>query len=659
MSILMQLNPYDYFSDLNGDALDEGYVWIGQPNKDPRSYPVTVYIDEALTIPAAQPLRTNAGYIVRGNAPTFLFIAGNYSILVEDKTHRQIFYVEDALKGGSGSSLSLASIQDLLSAPQFESRTYDVRSYLAGLNKGGGPFIWSPDTPRAQHNGGTIISPTVPFNGSSSGLGAFLAGAGETQPTANGCFLRQYDELFLDYFGASGGASNDAVSFNKAQQVAVLLNVPLHINGRYIVTGADTMTGRLALQGHGTSQLTGNLKYLCTTFPPVADTLVMPTIDSPYFSAYNIAFKAVAGDYGLSVQAQLSTSFIDTATLDGCIFYGALGFKGTNLIGGEFSLCTFYCTNVGIKQEGCTNWTYNQVRFRQAAQFGFIALPTASGERKGGENHKFVNCEWAVCTTGARLIRSQWASFESCLFDYCGLPVWATGCLYQKFGKTYFGASLQASLQATVGYMAPPTVGTSYYSEPWTSAPDVEPHSWTAIDCEYTNYTADTSQPLINSTGVSSVNPANIYSQKIQLTNCKLLATGTNSASSMMSIVSCTDLTMNGVIFDSFNKTTAMTQPFALSNVTEYNITGTDTSACYQSNVRLFSPYERETLNDIVINNNGTGLNVKTKANETCLVVSGAGSDRVQLYTGSALRPVGVGAPNSAGAGFRLLITPN
>lgn len=106
MSILMQLSPFDYFTDLKGDALDEGYIWIGQPNKNPQSFPVTVYLDAALTIPAAQPLRTNAGYIVRGNSPTFLYINGNYSVLVEDKKHRQVYYIADFLLTGNSGAVS-------------------------------------------------------------------------------------------------------------------------------------------------------------------------------------------------------------------------------------------------------------------------------------------------------------------------------------------------------------------------------------------------------------------------------------------------------------------------------------------------------------------------------------------------------------------------
>lgn len=110
MSIVMQLNPFDYFSDQLGDALDEGYIWIGQPNKDPRQYPVSIFYDKALTIPAALPLRTNAGYIVRGNAPTFLYINGNYSVLVLDKQGRQIYYIADFLLTGNSGAVSSSDL---------------------------------------------------------------------------------------------------------------------------------------------------------------------------------------------------------------------------------------------------------------------------------------------------------------------------------------------------------------------------------------------------------------------------------------------------------------------------------------------------------------------------------------------------------------------
>jgi hypothetical protein len=113
MSIIMEINPFEFFTDTRGDALDAGYIWVGEINKDPRQYPVSVFYDSALTIPAAMPLRTSNGYIVRNGTPTFLYINGNYSILVQDKNHSQIYYVPDFLMIGNDSAVSQAQFNGL------------------------------------------------------------------------------------------------------------------------------------------------------------------------------------------------------------------------------------------------------------------------------------------------------------------------------------------------------------------------------------------------------------------------------------------------------------------------------------------------------------------------------------------------------------------
>lgn len=110
MSIVMQINPFDFFVDGAGTALDAGYIYIGQPNLDPRQYPVQIFYDEALTVAAAQPLRTSHGYVYRAGAPTFLYINGNYSVMVQDKNHVQVYYVADALLIGNGSAVSKAEL---------------------------------------------------------------------------------------------------------------------------------------------------------------------------------------------------------------------------------------------------------------------------------------------------------------------------------------------------------------------------------------------------------------------------------------------------------------------------------------------------------------------------------------------------------------------
>lgn len=57
----LRVNPFEYFTDTNGDPLDDGYIYVGVANLDPETNPISVFYDSALTIPVAQPIRTVAG----------------------------------------------------------------------------------------------------------------------------------------------------------------------------------------------------------------------------------------------------------------------------------------------------------------------------------------------------------------------------------------------------------------------------------------------------------------------------------------------------------------------------------------------------------------------------------------------------------------------
>jgi len=91
--------PYPIFSDKDGSPLQNGYVWIGTPYLDPRTNPVTVYFDEALTQIAPQPLRTLNGYVYNAGSPAQLYVNGvNFSILVQNKNGSMVYSFPD----GSG-----------------------------------------------------------------------------------------------------------------------------------------------------------------------------------------------------------------------------------------------------------------------------------------------------------------------------------------------------------------------------------------------------------------------------------------------------------------------------------------------------------------------------------------------------------------------------
>ena len=77
-------NPFNYFTDAAGGALDAGKIYIGIAGLDPVANPITMYWDAALTITAAQPIRTSGGYpVYLGSAATLYADKSDYSIKVE------------------------------------------------------------------------------------------------------------------------------------------------------------------------------------------------------------------------------------------------------------------------------------------------------------------------------------------------------------------------------------------------------------------------------------------------------------------------------------------------------------------------------------------------------------------------------------------------
>jgi hypothetical protein len=96
MSALSIQVPFPVFQGRDGQPLENGYVWIGEPNLNPQTNPVVAYYDSALTIPAAQPLRTLNGYISRAGTPAQIYVDGvNFSILVQDSKGSMVYNFPD------------------------------------------------------------------------------------------------------------------------------------------------------------------------------------------------------------------------------------------------------------------------------------------------------------------------------------------------------------------------------------------------------------------------------------------------------------------------------------------------------------------------------------------------------------------------------------
>jgi len=97
--------PYPVFYDRDGQPLDNGNIYIGDANQDPVANPLQVYYDEALTIPANQPLRTSAGYIYRNGTPAQIYVdATDFSILVNDEKNLLVYSFPEGTGIGVGAS---------------------------------------------------------------------------------------------------------------------------------------------------------------------------------------------------------------------------------------------------------------------------------------------------------------------------------------------------------------------------------------------------------------------------------------------------------------------------------------------------------------------------------------------------------------------------
>ena len=106
-------SPFQLFFDGAGDPLDNGSIYIGTVSQNPVTSPVQVYWDEAGTIPAAQPLRTSAGYIVRNGSPARVYLSeDDYSLLALDVKGRVVF-TESSVTSISTLRGDLADTSDL------------------------------------------------------------------------------------------------------------------------------------------------------------------------------------------------------------------------------------------------------------------------------------------------------------------------------------------------------------------------------------------------------------------------------------------------------------------------------------------------------------------------------------------------------------------
>lgn len=98
MSALSIQPTYPIFTDIDGQPLEAGYLWLGVANLNPQTNPINVYWDAALTIPATQPIRTLAGYPSNSGTPARLYVNSDYSIRVMNRNGSTVYSAPENLE---------------------------------------------------------------------------------------------------------------------------------------------------------------------------------------------------------------------------------------------------------------------------------------------------------------------------------------------------------------------------------------------------------------------------------------------------------------------------------------------------------------------------------------------------------------------------------
>lgn len=119
--------PFPIFYDDDGTPLDDGMIYVGEENQDPRQNPIQVYYDAALTQPASQPIRTLGGRPAYQGAPTNLYVSSaQYSIEVQNRFGTPITGPVTLATGG-GAVISSANVTFMQQGTGAEERTAQAK----------------------------------------------------------------------------------------------------------------------------------------------------------------------------------------------------------------------------------------------------------------------------------------------------------------------------------------------------------------------------------------------------------------------------------------------------------------------------------------------------------------------------------------------------
>jgi hypothetical protein len=178
------VSPFQQFFDTTGAPLANGMIYVGTANQDAETNPIAVYWDDALTIPAPQPIRTLNGYPAWNGAPSRLYISQDAFSLTVRNAQGRIMYSAANVTGLTTITQDIASLQA------------EITTYKADI---------------AAPSGSSLV-------------GFLPAGTGAGARTAE---AKMRDAISVKDFGAVGdGVTNDSAAFAAAAAFSNYVVVP-------------------------------------------------------------------------------------------------------------------------------------------------------------------------------------------------------------------------------------------------------------------------------------------------------------------------------------------------------------------------------------------------------------------------------------------------
>jgi hypothetical protein len=489
---------------------------------------------------------------------------------------------EGIFTSSTGGTLSFKKVK----AGSNVSLTSDAESITISATGGGGG-----STPIPVSENGVLKTPGVTsFNFINS-----TVGVSGTNVTVTGS---PADYLNVKSYGAVGdGVVDDSTAVQSAITAAKAANKSVFFpDGVYNIASLGSQTGRVFLIGTGNSTLRGTFIYNELSFPLSADTNTPLTTTSPYFHASGMNFQSVVADsYGLRLITPEQPGFISTFSLRDCRFFGPRGLLARQMIGFELSNCEFNNVIEGARYESCTNGMHVACRWQNQAAAGVWITRSADQTMRspGGENIKFAMCEWAVCTYGVVADQHMWMTMESCLLDYCAVPLFLSGSKFTKTSQTYFGVSntAPARFSSVPGYLAPNANGVAVYGRPGGTPTGSRTVGITAHNCEFINYVTGSTNPIVVIDGyVNGTYP--LSGEHVAFNGCLFYHSTTHNSATILYIKQSQIVNVVNNRFLSYNLSSTLVDAWRAEDCQSYIGHSNDFRQCTQSNVSVGSLYE-------------------------------------------------------------------